>query len=156
MVIAHRLNPSDLSGSLLKLGGCHHIALPMSATEDRIYHTSHGPWHRKAGEPLRPGAYDASYIEHLRANTRNPDFETFYQQDVSGGLKGRISPAHFLRFERGTLPSLPIVLSIDPGQGGGPKNSIARSRLGAGTAKIIIWLINFGTSAFTRISGRHT
>jgi predicted phage terminase large subunit-like protein len=125
VVIAHRLSPNDLSGSLLKLGGWHHIALPLVATEDTVCETGHGPWHRKALEPLRPKAFTESYIEGLRANTHNPDFETFYQQDVSGGLKGRISRDHFPRFEPRDVRGLPIVVSVDPGDSGGPNNSFS-------------------------------
>jgi hypothetical protein len=58
----------------------------------------------------------------VRANTHNPDFETLYQQDASGGLKGRIRQDHFPRFELGGPRRLPIVLSVDPGDSGGPTN----------------------------------
>jgi predicted phage terminase large subunit-like protein len=125
LVVAHRLHPNDLSGTLLKAGGWRHVMLPLEATQDTTHHTSHGPWHRKAGELLRPDEYDEHKIEELRANTHNPDFETFYQQDVSGGLMGRISRDHFPRFEPGAARGLPVVLSIDPGQSGGPNNSFS-------------------------------
>jgi predicted phage terminase large subunit-like protein len=122
VVIAHRLHPKDLSGSLLKARRRHHIALPMIATEDKTYWTGHRFWHRKAGELLRPAAYDDSDIEYLLANTHNPDFDTYYLQDVSGGLQGRIKRDHFPRFEPGAPDGLPVVLSIDPGDRGGSTN----------------------------------
>jgi predicted phage terminase large subunit-like protein len=80
-------------------------------------------WHRRKGELLRPDAFARSDIERLRLMKR-PDFETLQQQNPGARDRLRIQAHHFGRFSANTVPSdAPIVLSIDPGQKGGPANS---------------------------------
>ena len=122
IVVAHRLHPNDLSGHLLKAGGWHHIVVPMVATEDLTYETEGGPWHRKLGDRLRPNAFTQEDVSKLRAK---PNFYALYQQDLGGGIAGRVTKGHFGWFPRAMLSrlQLPVVLSVDPGDRGGPANS---------------------------------
>jgi predicted phage terminase large subunit-like protein len=55
---------------------------------------------------------------------RRPDFETLQQQHPGARDRLRIKPEHFGVFVPAMVPSdRPVVLSIDPGQRGGPTNS---------------------------------
>ncbi len=124
MIIAHRLHEEDLSGHVLGQGGWKHLALPLIATKKAICETSGKPWHRKKGELLRPEAYSAGKVEALKARTWIPNFETLYQQNPSGGFR-RIKRKYFQSFPLQSAPNSPVVLSIDPGQAGGPGNSFS-------------------------------
>jgi predicted phage terminase large subunit-like protein len=124
-IIAHRLHRNDLSGHVLTTGDWYHVVLPMIATKTIEYSTGHDTWRRRKGELLRPDASDRTQIEQLRAHAQNPDFETLYQQDPNSGLLGQIEEDHFLSFPISAAASLPIALSIDPGQRGGPTNSFS-------------------------------
>ncbi|MGP0092363.1 MAG: hypothetical protein ACLPKB_20745 [Xanthobacteraceae bacterium] len=121
IIVAHRLHENDLSAHVLadEDSDWKSVMLPLIATNA----TEHGNWHRKAGELLRPNAFSLRDVERLRRNTVNPDFETLYQQDPSGGFKNRIKAADFATFSAREVPDAPVVLSIDPGQSGGSKNS---------------------------------
>ncbi len=125
IVVAHRLHPNDLPGHLLKAGGWQHVKLPMVATEDATYETSRGSWMRKIGDLLRPDAFSADYVEKRRRSRHSPDFDTLYQQEVSGGIAGRVTKTHIGWFPRALLHrlQLPVVLSVDPGDRGGLGNS---------------------------------
>jgi hypothetical protein len=124
MIIAHRLHEYDLSGHVLAQRGWTHLALPLIATKNVTCETNHKPWHRKKGELLRPDAFSVEKVESLKAHTRNPNFETLYQQNPSGGFRP-IKRRYFKSFSLRSAPSVPVVLSIDPGQAGGPGNSFS-------------------------------
>ena len=101
VVIAHRIHENDLSARLLRQGNWRHLALPMVAITDTEHETNYGPWRRRKGELLRPGAYGPADLEELRANTHNPGFELLYQQDVDGlalpSIARTTSPSSALR-----------------------------------------------------------
>jgi predicted phage terminase large subunit-like protein len=123
VIVAHRLAENDLPGHVLAEGGWKHVNLPLIANRARTYKTHDGGvWLRKKGELLRPDAFSGGDIERLRRMKR-PNFETLQQQNP-GARNLRIAAKHFGRFSPGMVPSdLPVVLSIDPGQKGGPANS---------------------------------
>ncbi|MGB6314705.1 MAG: hypothetical protein WBG13_19390, partial [Pseudolabrys sp.] len=56
VIIAHRLNDSDLSNHVISQGGWRHVALPFVATRSKDYDLGHDVWHRRKGDLLRPDA----------------------------------------------------------------------------------------------------
>jgi predicted phage terminase large subunit-like protein len=125
VVIAHRISEDDLPGHVLKKGGWHQLKLPLIAQRTRTYELEGGEvWHRKKGEPLRPDAFTQRDIKRLRAS-KQPGFETLQQQNPGGSDRLRMKARYFSTFLPAELQvrELPVVLSIDPGQKGGPTNS---------------------------------
>jgi predicted phage terminase large subunit-like protein len=116
IIIAHRLNSNDLSAHALELGGWRHIVLPLVATRKKTYELGYRTWCRKPGELLRPGSHTAKQLQQLQATTINPDFETFYQQAVGDGARIRIRREYFKLVSMRDHRTLPVVLSVDPGQ----------------------------------------
>ena len=92
IVVMHRVHENDLTGHLMQGGTFDRLALPLVAVEDR---RDDSGWVRKAGEVLRPKAFDPSHIEQLRQDEGFPDFQTLYQQDPSSALALEIRPDHF-------------------------------------------------------------
>jgi predicted phage terminase large subunit-like protein len=126
LIIAHRVNEDDLSGHLLEQGRWEHLKLPLIAMRRRSYKLPDGRvWVREKGELLRPDAFTSRDIELLQA-ARRPGFETVHQQNP-GGTKLRIKPEHFGQFPSALVPmsDAGVVLSVDPGQKGGPANSFS-------------------------------
>ena len=115
VIVAYRLHESDISGHVLKRGGYRHICLPLIAPRKKRYRMGEDTWVRRKGELLRPGQFSAKDIHRLRSLV-NPDFETFYQQNPGGGSSLRIKRKH-IHVVTLNLPTLPIVLSVDPGHG---------------------------------------
>ena len=116
IIIAHRLNSDDLSAHVLAQGGWRHVVLPLVATRKKTYDLGYGTWCRKPGDLLRPGSHTAKQLLQLQATTINPDFETFYQQGVGSGAQIRIRREHFKLVSMRDYRTLPVVLSVDPGQ----------------------------------------
>jgi predicted phage terminase large subunit-like protein len=126
-IIAHRINENDLPGHLMQRGGWQQLKLPLIAPRTRTYELEGGEfWIRKKGELLRPAAFSKRDIERLRAS-KQPGFETLQQQNPGGNDRLRIKAKYFSIFSPADvqLCDLPIVLSIDPGQKGGPTNSFS-------------------------------
>src|ERR1700733_5691380 len=123
VIIAHRLNDNDLSAHVGKQGGWHHVVLPLVATRKKSYDLGYDTWVRKRGELLRPGSFTAKTLTRLQMNTVSPAFDLFYQQGISGGPRMTIKAEHFGSIDPNSIPRLPVILSIDPGQRGGAKNS---------------------------------
>jgi predicted phage terminase large subunit-like protein len=75
---------------------------------------------------LRPDAFTKRDIQRLRAS-KQPGFETLHQQNPGGRDRLRIKAKYFPLISPADvqLRDLPIVLSIDPGQKGGPANSFS-------------------------------
>jgi predicted phage terminase large subunit-like protein len=127
VVIAHRISENDLPGHVLHKGGWQQLKLPLIAQRARTYELATGEvWHRKKGELLRPGAFTQRDIRRLRAS-KQPGFETLQQQNPGGGDRLRIKADYFPTFLPAELNirELPVILSIDPGQKGGPTNSFS-------------------------------
>jgi predicted phage terminase large subunit-like protein len=127
VIIAHRINENDLPGRVLQKGGWQQLKLPLIATRSRTYELPDGEvWHRKKAELLRPGAFTKRDIQRLRAS-KQPGFETLQQQNPGGRDRLRIKAKYFPVFSlvNVQLRDLSIVLSIDPGQKGGPTNSFS-------------------------------
>jgi predicted phage terminase large subunit-like protein len=120
LIVLHRHHPDDLAGHVLEHGGFQHVILEFIATRSQTYDLEHGLWHRMEGDLLRPDAYPPEEVKRIRAL---PNFPTLYQQDTTGGLGGKISPAHFGQVALEGSPKLPTVITIDPGQSGGSNNS---------------------------------
>jgi predicted phage terminase large subunit-like protein len=123
VIIAHRLNDNDLSAHVRKQGDWRHIVLPLIATRKKSYDLGYDKWLRKRGELLRPGSYTAKKLTQLQMNTVNPDFELLYQQDRGGGARMTLRAENFGTIDTRTMPVLPVILSIDPGQRAGVNNS---------------------------------
>jgi predicted phage terminase large subunit-like protein len=122
LIIAHRLNALDLTGHVLKLGGWRRIALPLIAKRKKKYRLRNGKtWTRKAGDFLRPHAFDRKELKRIR---ENPHFEALYQQNPGGDTNLRIKREHIGSFTD-TLNSPVTVISVDPGQKGGATNSFS-------------------------------
>jgi predicted phage terminase large subunit-like protein len=122
VVIAHRISEDDLPGHVLQKGGWQQLKLPLIATRSRTYDLGDGEsWEREKGELLRPDAFTQSDIQRLRCS-KQPGFETLYQQNPGGGDRLRIKAEFFPAFSA-QMPHSPVVLSIEPGQKGGPANS---------------------------------
>jgi predicted phage terminase large subunit-like protein len=125
VVIAHRISEDDLPGHVLQKGGWQPLKLPLIATRSRTYDLGDGEvWERKKGELLRPDAFTQRDIQRLR-DSKQPGFETLYQQNPGGRDRLRIKAKYFPTFPLAgvQLRELPVVLSIDPGQKGGPAHS---------------------------------
>jgi predicted phage terminase large subunit-like protein len=107
-------------------GGWMTVRLPLIAPRSRTYKTPDGlEWLCKKGELLRPDAFTARDIERLR-RMRLPDFETLQQQNPGARDRLRIKSEHIGHFETAEVPSdVVVVLSIDPGQKGGPSHSFS-------------------------------
>jgi hypothetical protein len=127
VIIAHRVNGEDLSGHLLEQGGWEHLQLPLIAMRRRNYKLPDGGvWVREKGELLRPDAFTPRDIELLQA-ARRPGFETVQQQNPGGTRLLRIKPENFGTFPSALVPmsDSAVVLSVDPGQKGGPLHSFS-------------------------------
>jgi hypothetical protein len=127
VIIAHRVNEDDLPGHLLEQGGWDHLQLPLIAMRRRSYKLpGGGVWVREKGELLRPDAFTQRDIELLQA-ARRPGFETVQQQNPGGTRLLRIKSENFGIFPSALVPMSDsgVVLSVDPGQKGGPLHSFS-------------------------------
>jgi hypothetical protein len=109
----------------LEKGGWRHLKLPLIAMHSRKYDLGQGEvWERKKGELLRPDEFTKQAIRRLR-DSKQPGFETLQQQNPGGRDRLTIKPEFFPGFSPADLPMAPspVVLSIEPGQKGGPANS---------------------------------
>jgi len=125
VVIGHRISENDLPGHVLQKGGWQKLKLPLIATRSHTYDLGDGEsWKREKGELLRPDRFTQSAIQRLRCS-KQPGFETLYQQNPGGHDRLRIKAEFFPAFSAAQLqmPRSPVVLSIEPGQKGGPANS---------------------------------
>ncbi len=126
IIVAHRIAEDDLSGHALRQKGWKELKLPFIAPRARRYKFGDGTfWERKKGELLRSDAFTRGDISRLRAS-KQPGFETLYQQNPGRNERLRLKANNFPNFVRSPARSgLPTVLSIDPGQRGGPTNSFS-------------------------------
>jgi predicted phage terminase large subunit-like protein len=128
VIIAHRVAEDDLSGHVLQQPGWRHLRLPLIAPRAITYDLGDGrEWKRRKGEPLRPKAMTATDIARMLASQTKPGFETLQQQNPGVHDRLHLTRDHFVSFAPASLmtSSLPVVLSIDPGQKGGPTNSFS-------------------------------
>jgi predicted phage terminase large subunit-like protein len=125
IIVAHRLAERDLPGHVLRKGGWKQIRLPLIAPRRRTYEIDGFVWERQKGDLLRADAFTVRDVERLRSMTR-PGFETLQQQNPGARDRLHIRAEHFSAFLPAIVPSdSPVVLSIDPGQKGGPTNSFS-------------------------------
>jgi predicted phage terminase large subunit-like protein len=126
VIVAHRLNEDDLPGHVLKKGGWKQLKLPLIAPKAHTYKLADDKiWRREKGELLRRRAFKRHHIEELR-QSKHPGFETLWQQNPGGRDRLRIKEKYFPTFAPELqIRELPVVLSIDPGQKGGPTNSFS-------------------------------
>jgi predicted phage terminase large subunit-like protein len=124
VIVAHRISQDDLPGYVLQKGGWKELKLPLIASRARQYEFDDGTfWERKKGELLRPDAFTEDDIARLRGS-KLPGFETLYQQNPDRNERLRLKGEHFPTFASTAAPlDLPKILSIEPGQKGGPTNS---------------------------------
>jgi predicted phage terminase large subunit-like protein len=125
IVIGHRIHEDDLSAHLLNAGGWRHVVLPIIATREQTYETAYGPWTRRQGDLLQPGAYDMQHVNALRANLHNPDFDMLYQQDVDAQAWPAITAEHFPCCTSDQLQRCQVVISIDAGTDEGASRSFS-------------------------------
>ncbi len=126
LIIAHRIAEDDLVGHVLQQGGWKQLKLPLIAPRARTYELGNGRvWNRARGELLRVGTMSPTEVARLRTSTTKPSFETLYQQNPGGNNRLGIKCEHLSTTWPATLAisTLPVVLSVDPGQRGGPQNS---------------------------------
>src|SRR6202790_3880998 len=123
LVIAHRVSENDLSSELLKEKRWKSLRMPLVAVRTEKFELGHTEWVRKKGDVLRPRAYPAAEIERLRRTQVAPPFERFYQQGIGSQAALNVRAEHFQSFAPYQRPIGPVVLSIDPGHGGGPDAS---------------------------------
>jgi hypothetical protein len=123
LVIAHRVSENDLSAELLKEKVWTSLRLPLVGVRRQTYELGHGEWARERGERLRPKAYPKAEVARLQRTQLAPPFELFYQQGLSSAATSRPRAEHFQSFVPHALPVGPVVLSVDPGHGGGPNAS---------------------------------
>ena len=126
VVIAHRISEDDLPGHVLQKRRWD-IKLPLIARRRREYDLGDDEvWERKKGELLRPDAFTKQDVRRLRCS-KQPGFETLYQQNPGGRDRLSIKAEFFLAFSAADLPmgQSPVILSIEPGQKGGPTNSFS-------------------------------
>jgi predicted phage terminase large subunit-like protein len=123
LVIAHRVSENDLSAELLKEKDWKTLRLPLVGVREKTYELGYGEWTRKVGELLRPTAYPAKEVERLRRTQVAPPYDLFYQQDLGSQFTSRPRAKHFKSFAPHEKPIGPVVLSVDPGHGGGPNAS---------------------------------
>jgi predicted phage terminase large subunit-like protein len=119
LVIAHRVSENDLSAELLKDKAWKRLRLPLVAVRRQTYELGHDEWVSEKGELLRPNAYPRKEVERLQRTQVAPPFELFYQQNLGSQDTSRPRAEHFQSFARHEQPIGPVVLSIDPGHGGG-------------------------------------
>jgi predicted phage terminase large subunit-like protein len=119
LVIAHRISWDDLSADLLRERGWDRLRLPLVAVKRQRYELGHDEWVREKGDILQPTVYPKREIERLKRTQIEPPFELFYQQGIGSRASQAPQPKHFQTFTRHETPIAPVVLSIDPGQGGG-------------------------------------
>jgi predicted phage terminase large subunit-like protein len=124
LVIAHRVHEHDLSSDLLRQGWPS-VILPLVATRDEIYRSPSGKWHRRIGDPLRPSVYSQKYIDQLRNNCFNPDFDMLFQQDCEAAALPSFRPEHFPRFRHLPPSNSPVVLSVNPGARSNPNSAFS-------------------------------
>jgi predicted phage terminase large subunit-like protein len=127
VVIAHRISEDDLPGHVLQKVGWKQLKLPLIAMRSRTYGLGDGEvWERKKGELLRPDAFTKQDIQRLRCS-KQPGFETLYQQNPGGRDRLSIKAEFFHAFSAADLPmgQSPVILSIEPGQKGGATNSFS-------------------------------
>jgi predicted phage terminase large subunit-like protein len=124
VIVAHRLAENDLPGHVQEEGGWPVVRLPLIAPRSRTYKTDSGfVWPRRRGELLRPDAFTQRDIERLRRGKR-PNFAALYQQNPGAADSFRIKREWIGAFTSAEVPiDTPVVLSIDPGQQGGPGHS---------------------------------
>ena len=123
VIVAHRLAEDDLPGHVLQEGGWKQVRLPLISPRRRIHEIDGLVWDRRKGELLRPDAFTVRDVERLRSMKR-PGFETLQQQNPGARDRLHIRADHFGVFIPAMVPpDGPVVLSIDPGQKGGPTHS---------------------------------
>ena len=123
LVIAHRVNEDDLSAMLSQDEDWKRLRLPLIAVRKRSYDLGHDEWIREKGDLLRPKAYPPKEVKRLQQTQVAPPFELFYQQGLGSQNASKPRAEHFQSFERHQQPVGPVVLSVDPGHGGGPNAS---------------------------------
>jgi predicted phage terminase large subunit-like protein len=126
VIIAHRISENDLPGHVLQKDGWKQLKLPLIAMRTRTYNLGEGEvWERKKAELLRPYAFTKQDIRRLR-DSKQPGFETLQQQNPGGRDRLRIKAEFFPAFSADQpMGQSPVVLSIEPGQKGGPANSFS-------------------------------
>jgi predicted phage terminase large subunit-like protein len=121
VIVQHRLNKNDLSGYLIA-EGYKLVALPLVAPRKKKFQLADGElWHRRKDDLLVPSAYAKKDVEAAKKQT-NPDYFWFYQQGVGQNRATPFRHSNF-RFIADPPATGAAVISIDPGQRGGPSNS---------------------------------
>jgi predicted phage terminase large subunit-like protein len=122
VVVAHRLHENDLCGHLLTHEeDWTRIVLPFEASRSAVFDLGHGKtWRRKKGDLLRPAEFSGHDRKRIR-KTRN--FDALYQQNPAGTALPKILATHFVLLPLIEDQSVPTVMSIDPGQAEGERNS---------------------------------
>ena len=128
VIVAHRLNESDLEGHVLAERGWKHIVLPFEATQEVAFDLGKGrTWKRAMGELLRPKEFSRQECERIR---KTSNFQGLYQQDPSASGLAKIEARHFALTPRRLNFDLPAVISVDTGEAMGLHNSYSVAQVG--------------------------
>jgi predicted phage terminase large subunit-like protein len=121
VIVAHRLNENDLSGHVLDDDEWTTVTLPFEAERSQEFDLGNGrTWRRRKGELLRPKEFSDKDRARIR---KSANFEALFQQDPGAIALPKIEPKHFVVASIDGIENFPAVLSIDPGQAEGEKNS---------------------------------
>src|SRR5262249_45155054 len=124
VIVAHRLNEDDLCGHVLADGDdWTTVVLPFEATRSTAFDLGQGKkWRRKKGDLLRANEFTAADRKRLR-KLRN--FEGLYQQNPGATALPKILAKHFALQPFVDNERVPTVISVDPGQADGERNSFS-------------------------------
>ncbi len=118
LVIAHRLNEEDLCGHIMKEDDWDHVVLPFMAERNESFVFGDERWSRKRGGLLRE-----SFRQDVKRIASQPNYHALYQQSPRAGGIPRITPSHFSIHQPSGAPCSLRVISIDPGEQQGERNS---------------------------------
>jgi predicted phage terminase large subunit-like protein len=124
LIVAHRLNEDDLCGHVMKEDDWDHIVLPFQAERAKTLHFGDETWSRKKDELLRE-----SYCKEVRRISAEANYQALYQQNPGAASLPRITPKHFPLYDPSNVPPSFRVLSIDPGEQQGERNSYSVAQI---------------------------
>ncbi len=123
VLVAHRLNETDLSGLVQADDDWKRIILPFEATRTERFDLGNGRiWKRAKGDLLRPNEFSPKECERIR---KSRNYHALYQQDPGVSGLPKIEAHHFILDPTFGGHALPAVISIDTGEAEGFRNSFS-------------------------------
>jgi len=121
--IAHRLNDEDPTAFLMNTGEWDQLTLPFQAVKTETFDLGYRMITREKGTILRPDSYTEKAIANLPQVQVTPPYELYYQQGVSAIPPIIIKHDHFKTYSGGLPANVHYVMSVDPAQKAGARNS---------------------------------